>query len=421
MAEQASKVSGLVQIDGIPAQRTVRAFGYSSTSHDIDGQPVNLSKSLGHAVSDSGTGEYTIDLLAGYDQPIFVVAFDDYGTDFIPDMVVAVGDRIHPATPNGHVWECTSAGILPSEEPTWIVDTETAQLYGTASMIARPFYRPMVHGPVSPEVTGVAEPTWTPANLFSNNQAGAWYDPSDLTTLFQDAAGTTPVTSDGDPVGAMLDKSGNNLHAKQSGATLRPIYRTDGTKHWIEFDGSKVLTIDAPKADQRFMHDGTGLTCIGGYRFGSTAGEDGAFPIFGSDSGSSGKGGGFLSYDTRSQYNFSQSVRYFSTPVGSISYVANMRVDNVVPVNTDCSFEFSASAEKSPNLEVLQGGVVVGSDDYITSLYTGDASYNYDIFAYGNGNGKTKGRLYGLLVINTILTRDDAGELTAFMENKAGI
>jgi len=35
----------------------------------------------------------------------------------------------------------------------------------------------------------------------------AWYDPSDLSTLFQDAMGTIPVTSAGDPVGLMLDKS----------------------------------------------------------------------------------------------------------------------------------------------------------------------------------------------------------------------
>tara|TARA_B100001057_G_scaffold499081_1_gene608423 strand:- start:458 stop:2527 length:2070 start_codon:yes stop_codon:yes gene_type:complete len=150
---QSSKVSGVVQIDGTPAQRTVRAFSYDPTLHDIDGANVDLSKSLGHAVSDPETGDYTIDLLAGYDKRIFVVAFDDYGDDFTPDKALSVGDRVHPTTPNGHVWECTGAGTLPSEEPTWIVDTETAQLYGTASMIARPFYRPMVHGPVSPEVT----------------------------------------------------------------------------------------------------------------------------------------------------------------------------------------------------------------------------------------------------------------------------
>lgn len=149
---QASKVSGIVQIDGTPAQRTVRAFGYNPTVHDIDGQTINLSKSLGHAISDPNTGDYTIDLLAGYDKRIFVVAFDDYGADFTPDMAVAVGDRVHPTTPNGHIWECTGAGTLPSEEPNWIVDTETDQLYGTASMIAKPFYRPVVHGPVTPEV-----------------------------------------------------------------------------------------------------------------------------------------------------------------------------------------------------------------------------------------------------------------------------
>ncbi|AYP28999.1 hypothetical protein AS1_19 [Marinobacter phage AS1] len=151
--QQVSKVSGIVQIDGSPVQRKVRAFGYNPTIHNLDGESVNLSKSLGHATSDPDTGEYTIDLLAGYDKRIFVVAFDDYGADFTPEMVVAVGDRIHPTTPNGHVWECTSAGTLPSAEPTWVVDTETAKLYGTASMIAKPFYRPMVHGPVMPEVT----------------------------------------------------------------------------------------------------------------------------------------------------------------------------------------------------------------------------------------------------------------------------
>ncbi|ENW28470.1 hypothetical protein [Acinetobacter lwoffii] len=43
--------------------------------------------------------------------------------------------------------------------------------------------------------------------LFANGEQGFFYDPNDLSTMFQDAAGTTPVTVAGQPVGLVLDKS----------------------------------------------------------------------------------------------------------------------------------------------------------------------------------------------------------------------
>ena len=76
---------------------------------------------------------------------------------------------------------------------------------------------------------------WSPADLVS---LGAWYDPSDLTTMFQDAAGTTPVTAAGQPVGLILDKSGNGYHASQSTSTARPLFQVDGSGHcYLAFDG----------------------------------------------------------------------------------------------------------------------------------------------------------------------------------------
>lgn len=48
---------------------------------------------------------------------------------------------------------------------------------------------------------------FSPADLFLNGEQGVWYDPSDLSTMFQDSDGTTPVTVDGQPVGLILDKS----------------------------------------------------------------------------------------------------------------------------------------------------------------------------------------------------------------------
>ena len=76
-----------------------------------------------------------------------------------------------------------------------------------------------------------------PASLFAGGTEGAWYDPSDLSTLFQDSAGTTPVTASGQPVGKMLDKSGNGNHATQATSSKRPTYTEGGGLSWLAFDG----------------------------------------------------------------------------------------------------------------------------------------------------------------------------------------
>lgn len=65
---------------------------------------------------------------------------------------------------------------------------------------------------------------FSPASLFAASEQGVWYDPSDLTTLFQDSAGTTPVTATGQTVGRMLDKSGRGNHATQATTASRPTY-----------------------------------------------------------------------------------------------------------------------------------------------------------------------------------------------------
>jgi hypothetical protein len=48
---------------------------------------------------------------------------------------------------------------------------------------------------------------FSPASFFANGEQGWWYDPSNFATLFQDSAGTTPVTAMEQPVGLQLDLS----------------------------------------------------------------------------------------------------------------------------------------------------------------------------------------------------------------------
>ena len=76
-------------------------------------------------------------------------------------------------------------------------------------------------------------------SLFANNEQGFAYDPNDLTTLYQDAAGTIPVTAAGQPVGLMKDKSGRNNHAYQTVSASRPILQRNATTgaYYLAFDG----------------------------------------------------------------------------------------------------------------------------------------------------------------------------------------
>lgn len=73
--------------------------------------------------------------------------------------------------------------------------------------------------------------------LFAAGEQGAWYDPSDFSTLFQDSAGTTPVTAVGQPVGRMLDKSGRGNHAIQATATSRPVLQSASGLYYLACDG----------------------------------------------------------------------------------------------------------------------------------------------------------------------------------------
>jgi hypothetical protein len=85
---------------------------------------------------------------------------------------------------------------------------------------------------------------FSPASLFAGGIAGAWYGPSDLSTLFQDSAGTTPVTTAGQPVGLMLDNSGNGNHATQATAAARPTYETGPARATLDkVDDRMTVTV----------------------------------------------------------------------------------------------------------------------------------------------------------------------------------
>ena len=87
-------------------------------------------------------------------------------------------------------------------------------------------------------------------SLFSASEQGAFYIPRPVVNgtqaLFQDAAGTVPVTSDGDPAGAMIDQSGNEHTAVQTISAARPTYNTLPDRLSLDkVDDALIITVPA--------------------------------------------------------------------------------------------------------------------------------------------------------------------------------
>lgn len=82
-----------------------------------------------------------------------------------------------------------------------------------------------------------------PRTLFMSGEKGFWADPSDTATLFQNVDGTIPVTANGDPIGLVLDKTGNNYNLTQTISASRPKLLNGG----IVFDRvDDALTLTVP-------------------------------------------------------------------------------------------------------------------------------------------------------------------------------
>ncbi len=118
---------------------------------------------------------------------------------------------------------------------------------------------------IIPYVNRPAPLAWDVAKaIFGATGKALLWEPWDISTLFQDQAGTTPVTAGGDPVGLVLDKSGNSVTLSQATTANRFTAVNSGSVWGIVSDYSgDVLSATLPFAiDGEILIAGTGGTII---------------------------------------------------------------------------------------------------------------------------------------------------------------
>lgn len=249
-------------------------------------------------------------------------------------------------------------------------------------------------------VRGVVAAAFSPLSLFATGEQGAWYDPSDLSTLFQDSAGTIPVTADGQPVGLILDKSGNDNHASQVTSAARPVYRTDGTYSWLEFDGIddslSTTAIDFTNTDK--------MSVFGGFT--NTQGGN-PYEMLVKIGGINSAGSLYATYHLADRFEIGTSQGHrdyvFSSPSDGVASVNTILLDGAL--SGDPAVLFESSAPNSSGVSNLSG----------SAGYFG----NYPVEMSPNGY-LFGGRIYSIIVRGALSTAQEITDTETWVNGKTG-
>jgi len=236
---------------------------------------------------------------------------------------------------------------------------------------------------------------FSPASLFAGGTEGAWYDPSDLTTLFQDSAGTTPVTTAGQPVGKMLDKSGNGNHVAQAISAKRPTYTEGSGLAWLAFDG-----VDDAMEIQNAAFSFTGDQSVWVAAKHDTGNGRFIYLMGGSD-----KGYLFVTEGSTRKMRF--------IPINTADGVISTSVIGTSPIVFGGAWDRS-----SGDISLRENGV-----EYTASKTPADVTVPVvTLLGGGNPNGASwDGNIYGAVIVNNLTTASETGEVEAYLAAKSGV
>lgn len=244
---------------------------------------------------------------------------------------------------------------------------------------------------------------FAPGFLFSSTSKGVWYDPSDLSTLWQDTAGTVPVTAAGQSVARMDDKSGLGNHALQAVTSARPTLQTDGSLYWLEFDGVDDF-LEVPLAATQGLQKFTALI---GLSFGNPSAIEIAFGAYQSSSRfayGAFSGSGLAKAQVTSQSAASTALGVAAT--SDVPLVMNVRYDGSTG-SLDLRSDGSDVAENANS-----GG---GGTPDTTQFHIGARN------TAGVASAFSESRFYGVVTVDRPLSASEVSDSEQYLADKTGV
>lgn len=243
---------------------------------------------------------------------------------------------------------------------------------------------------------GVVAPI-SPSTLLSGGVMGAWYDPTDTSTMFQDTGGTTPVTAVGQTCARINAKSGTFAPLLQATVSLQPLVsQTAGGLYRLTFD---AVDDALSTAAAQVMSQTDECTVFVAANFNSSTNA----PALWAHGGSTANGSITLSRGVPNAGSFSAVSR------GTIAATATAS-----PYLGSLSRVITGRAKISTDIvEIFIDGALIGSSggDQGTGGYSSRAPTIGRQFAAG-----LDAHISGIFVTNRYLTNSQIAGVTAFLK-----
>ena len=187
-------------------------------------------------------------------------------------------------------------------------------------------------------------------------------------------------------------------HASQSTSASRPIYRTDGTLHWLEADGvDDCLSVPGSASAFKFLHDGSGATVSLSVKPSQDDVDERLGIFLGSYRYSASYVGTAIGIDSRGGKDGN-----FRFGIGSGGPVVIDRNDTglLSPANQNRVVTVQHGSARSLNARWLIDGTEEGSEDYSSAPSSSNSAGDLDLFNAFGGNFYQKGNIYGVLIVD---------------------
>lgn len=223
-------------------------------------------------------------------------------------------------------------------------------------------------------------------NLFTASEKGLAYNFQDISTMWQDTAGTIAVTAVDQLVARVDDLSGNNNHIIQSDLARRPQLKQDASGYYLWFDGTKSM-YSASTVDFRDLFN---FTTLGRFS----------------------KEGNFQSAILESSVNYNSNTGGFTIfqEQNNISIGTSGNGYNYASVAIDADSVFTCVVQilENPKINAIR---INGDAKTLTNIFNQSTAplSNYQIFVGARGGTSLflNSRLRSLAVVGKVLTSNE--------------